>query len=294
MSVETTRQRLARHVPPVIRKLIRMGEHYVRRHGEWAKLLNECEGVSRADKLTLAMSCVAAPLTSLRRLDGFEPPLLLRDAQLEVPAVGRFEIRAGTDDIIHIQTSREPHVAAKLREILRPGDVFVDAGANIGFYTLLAGRLVGPAGRVIAVEMMPETAARLRQHIADNGLTQAEVVEHALAQFVGRIVKAQTDGRKHGQASIALASEAANLQTIEVRTTTLDQVLAGVPAVRAMKMDLEGAEYLALKGGAQSLARISTIIFESNERDACIFSLLEQAGFSVSGIGGHDYVAERT
>src|SRR5687767_10821855 len=70
---------------------------------------------------------------------------------------------------------------------LRPGDVFVDVGANIGFFSLLAARAVGPDGRVIAIEAVSELAAAVRANAALNGFTQIEVVEAAASDAAGEV-----------------------------------------------------------------------------------------------------------
>jgi protein-L-isoaspartate O-methyltransferase len=62
----------------------------------------------------------------------------------------------------------EPEVQAALQKYLHPGMVFYDIGANIGFFSLLAARLVGKEGRVAAFEADPEIARRLREHAARN------------------------------------------------------------------------------------------------------------------------------
>ena len=287
------RQRLAKRTPGVLRKVFRMGEHYVRRHGEWVGLLRDCSGRSLDDKIVLGLSLLAAPVTSLRRLDGFEPPLLLRDVELEVCGVGRFRIRAGTDDIIHVQPSRESHVMRQLRDFLRPGGVFVDAGANIGFYSVLASKLVGSTGAVIAIEMLPATSARLRRHVSDNECSGVEVVETALSDCAGQTVTVSYDELKLGQASIVSGADIARSSVISVTTSTLDKILDRVGRVDLMKMDLEGAEYIALSGSLLALKKISRLVFESNGADERVFDLLAQAGFAVESLAGNDYVAFR-
>lgn len=285
------RQRLAKQTPGLVRKAIRMGEHYVRRHVEWMGLLRDCTGRSLDDKILLGLSFLAAPITSLRRLDGFEPPLLLGDVELSVRDVGRFRIRAGTDDVIHIQPSREPHIVRQLHDFLRPGGLFVDAGANIGFYSVLAAKLVGSAGSVIAIEMVPETATRLRRHAADNACWAVEVFETALSDLVGQEITVNYDELKLGQASIVAGTDIANSRSISVTTSTLDEILGSVESVELMKMDLEGAEYIALSGSLLALKKISRLVFESNSVDERIFDLLTHAGFAVELLTGNDYVA---
>lgn len=69
-----------------------------------------------------------------------------------------------------------------LHELVKPGDTVVDGRANIGAITVLLARRIGPSGRVIPVEMMPDMAARLRRNIALNGPTNVEVSSNSLKQ----------------------------------------------------------------------------------------------------------------
>src|SRR5262249_52484605 len=69
----------------------------------------------------------------------------------------------------------EPEVQAALTEQLRPGMTFYDVGANIGFFSLLAARILGENGRVIAFEADPEIAVRLQENVSRNRLSWVRV-----------------------------------------------------------------------------------------------------------------------
>lgn len=284
------RQQMARRTPGAVRKLVRMGEHFARRQRDWALLLKAASGVSGSDRRTLATSALAAPLTALRALDGFGSPVLLRDVQVRVDKVGVFQLRRGTDDPIHILRWREPHMWAALEERLRPGDRFVDAGANIGFYALRASQLVGPGGSVVAIEMMPGTAESLRANVAATGADNVTVVEKALAAADGEMLEASADPSKLGQASIATASEGGRSLRLTVETARLDTLIPE-GRVALMKMDLEGAEFGALQGAAGLLDRVDALIYESNGDDPRIEQLLRARGFTVRHLAAHDYIA---
>lgn len=295
MAATNWRRRLAGSTPASLRKAVRMAEHYGRRWTEWNQVALQSYPADARSAATVLGSLVAAPITGLRRLDGFEPPLLLADTMLNVRGVGRFAVRAGTDDIIHVLPAREPHELALLRGTLQPGDTFVDAGANIGFYSIVASRLVGPSGRVIAVEMMPETAARLRLNVSLNDAANVQVVEAALSDRDGGTVTATSNARKLGQASIAPAGTGPVRDlSVSVRTQRLDTLLRDVKRVRLMKMDLEGAEALALAGAYGVLDRVDAILFENNARDPRIARLLAARGFTIRELDHPDYIAERS
>lgn len=284
------RQRIAAKTPGGLRKAVRMALNYPYRLRMWLDLLREIDPADGRSRRVLWLSALAAPLTSLRALDSYQKPHLLGDIAVAVRGVGRFAVRAGTDDLLHVMTSREPWVRHLLETELPVGGTFVDGGANIGFYTLLAARRVGAGGTVVAFEMMPDTAAILRQHVADNGPLPVTVIERALSERSGERVTASVEPGQHGQASI-VAGGPGERHRVSVETVTLDEALAGVGPIDLIKLDLEGAEFMALSGASAVLARTRCLVFESNDRDSRIFALLEASGFAVERLRAHDFVA---
>ena len=141
-----------------------------------------------------------------------------------------------------------------IRRLLRPGMHFVDGGANLGYFTLLAADCVGPTGRVDAFEPQPEILRRLKDNLQRNGMTGiANVHELALSNEDGQAVIHQFDDadHNHGCASLFDAHRQATATT-PVPTVRLDRMLAGdVPDL--IKLDLEGAEALAIEGMAELL-----------------------------------------
>ena len=99
----------------------------------------------------------------------------------------------------------ELDTARVLKRLLRPGDHFIDGGANIGYFTLLAARLVGPAGRVDAFEPLPENHARLLAHLDLNGLAdRVRVHRLALSDRAGEAVIHRLSGptNNHGSSTL--------------------------------------------------------------------------------------------
>lgn len=141
---------------------------------------------------------------------------------------------------------------------LRPGDGFIDAGANVGVYTLLAAKLVGSAGTVHAFEGGPQTVERLRENVALNGLRQVHVHGAALADREGTVRftvgRAATSGDRIARDVDPVTA------SVEVPSVTLD-ALAGDDFAMA-KLDLEGAEPLALRGAARLLAAQNPPVWE--------------------------------
>ena len=272
--------------------------HYAQRVGRWPIILWQVRGATWRDQSILLQSALAAPVVSLRNLLQWQDPCLLRDAAVVVPEVGRFMLRARSDDLWHVLPWREKALLEEIERRLKPGDVFIDAGANIGVYTVLASRLVGPSGRVIAVEMMPDTADRLEAHVRINELHNVTVVRQALSDASGGIVTATVQAGKFGQATIAEDSERYGLGTrIEVTSTTLDDVTAGIASIALMKMDLEGAEMPALRGGASTMTKLQALVYESwgttRSESHPVDKMLGESGFHLAQIDGNNWLASR-
>jgi FkbM family methyltransferase len=178
-------------------------------------------------------------------------------------------------------------VLATITRLLRAGDCFVDAGANIGVYSILGSTLVGADGQVISVEMIPDTAQILRNHITENGCTNITVIQAALSDHEGQEVTASLEPGKFGSASIAVKRGAHELL---VPTTTLASVIGSISRVRLIKMDLEGAELAALVGTHSVLDRVDAILFE-DWGDNSVASWLESNGFQIARLDANNSLA---
>jgi FkbM family methyltransferase len=144
--------------------------------------------------------------------------------------------------------------ARAMRSLLRPGDVMIDAGANIGLFTVLAAARVGSHGRVIACEPSTATMQLLRDNVARNGFGWVELQEVALAEQPGRL-EMQVFEPGSGFSSFAPA-ETSRASRIEVEVTTLDRVAGPLlERTRLVKLDVEGAELRALRGAGALLER---------------------------------------
>lgn len=126
---------------------------------------------------------------------------------------------------------------------LNEGDVFVDVGANCGFYTLFAARAVGPTGRVIAAEPLPEMTQRLRFNVAANGFANVTVCETAIGETTGTagIVIGE---QEFGQTSLCGGGEV--LMQVSVRPLLAIIEDEGIGSMGALKIDIEGFEDRAL------------------------------------------------
>lgn len=282
-------------LPAPARRVISRGINYFRRICAWLRVLCVASGRSAADGAVLGRSALRAPIDSLHDLNEWREPQLVADADVRVRGLGTFAIRASSDDLGHVLPFNHAHMFCAMKSLLQPGDVVIDAGANIGAITVFLARAVGPHGRVLAVEMMPETASRLRRNLTLNGLTYVDVVEKALSNREDAIVTAEVPEGLFGQASIALnMSSRQKVQRVQVPATTLDALAQEFQEVALIKMDLEGAEPMVLAGASRTLARTRAVIFESWQHGGCrTAEMLRSAGFQIGTIDGRNFLATR-
>jgi FkbM family methyltransferase len=139
------------------------------------------------------------------------------------------------------------------REV-RPGSVFYDVGANVGFYSLLSSLLVGP-GKVFAFEPAPRNLPYLRSHLELNHAGNVEVLVLAISDTIG---KAQFQTERSG----SMGRLATGGSTI-VSTATLDSLVENgrIAPPDFIKMDIEGAELLALQGASWVFQRFHPVLF---------------------------------
>jgi FkbM family methyltransferase len=134
---------------------------------------------------------------------------------------------------------------------LRPGMTVVDAGANVGYFSLLFARLVGPTGRVFALEPDPRNFDLLRRNIERNGYSNVTAVPVALSRESGRQKFSRSP---HNFADHCLGDGLGQREKIEVEVVRLDDLFPG-PAKRVnlLKLDIQGAEFAAIDGAREVL-----------------------------------------
>ncbi|MGD9881913.1 MAG: FkbM family methyltransferase [Reyranella sp.] len=158
----------------------------------------------------------------------------------------------------------EPLETAFVESYLRPGMGFVDVGANIGWYALLAAQRVGPKGGVIAIEPRPDSASRLAMSARENGLSNIVVHQVAAGAATGRMkVGALIGGRNPGGTWLLttdrlLERTSVGHQRFDVDVRRLDDMAIG--RCDLMKLDIEGAEHLMLQGALATIDRCRPVI----------------------------------
>jgi FkbM family methyltransferase len=172
-------------------------------------------------------------------------------------------------------------------EIVRPGDVVVDGGANWGVHALYLARLTGKTGRVHAFEPHPQVVEELRWNVARNGFDQITVHQCGLLDEVTELpfVLGATTKSSH----IAGAGESAG--EIRVPCKPLDVIAheVGLTSLRLLKLDVEGAESRALLGAKETIARFRPqmiIELHTPEQDLAVAKLLTEWGYQLSRLEG--------
>lgn len=162
---------------------------------------------------------------------------------------------------IHTFAAYEEHVRAALRAHLRPGDVFLDIGANVGVMALLAGTIVGLQGKVIAVEPDPVNLQMLYRGIVINNLANVEVWPFA-ASDTRAVVSLGGLSNAHIEAGDEHVPTSKLAQCV-----ALDALLGRLPRLDCVKIDIEGHEPRAVAGLADNLAaHRPTLVVEWNPR----------------------------
>lgn len=138
-----------------------------------------------------------------------------------------------------------------------PGDTVLDIGANVGQYTALFARLVGPSGRVLAFEPEPRTYAILHTIVKDLGLRNVETFQLAIADFTGTaslVPMDDSDGLPN--MGITRLARQDDPSFGEIRVATVDELFdeLRMDACAFMKVDVEGAEVMVLRGATKFLA----------------------------------------
>jgi FkbM family methyltransferase len=182
--------------------------------------------------------------------------------------------------------------------VLRPGDVAVDCGANTGEHTRAMALHVGGNGRVFSFEAVPEMMERAQSHNA--AYKNITWVNRALFDIAGQEIEFNYYPNENGLSSIKKREGTSVCVPVNVLTTTLDDEIEDDVAL--IKLDIEGAEYHALKGANRILRESRPVIIFENGRQASadlfgysaddFFSLFQSIGYCLYFISGMPFTRE--
>lgn len=197
----------------------------------------------------------------------------------------------------------EEHVGATLQALVRPGDTCVDVGANIGLFSLMMASIAGPTGRVVAIEPNPSNCRLLDLGAKENDFGHMEIIPVAVGEkpetlvFSGLIGSNGIVGKREHLGPPGPGSTL-------VRAETLDHLLGALSRLDVIKIDIEGAEHLALLGAQRVIAKHRpTMVLEfsplglhdiSGVSPEEHLAFLESLGYSLARLGeGGDLHAVR-
>ena len=255
----------------------------------------------------------AAPFTKLRAVPVIGPGLRWASAKLiprdtltwvqvqHGPAHGiwlHLNPRTGRD---YFHGDIETEVQAVLSECLHPGMTVYDIGANIGFFSLLAARLAGSAGRVTAFEADPEIAARLRENVERNKGAPISVEEKAVWSSSSPVFFARADAevspdRGLGHVIVNDAERSAP-GTIRVEAVSVDEYVGKSGAPDFIKCDVEGAEVEVFRGAAKLLNERRPIILcemHGDKNRQTLLTMFENLGYRCEPCGKNHVLAQHT
>jgi FkbM family methyltransferase len=211
-------------------------------------------------------------------------PLRLVPRNIEVPVLSGINrgmhwiTGAGTTNASWIGHYEADHVFA-LRQLVHPGSIAFDLGANAGFYTLALSRLVGDSGHVYCFEPEAGNAYLLRRHIEINKLRNVTFVQAAISDSTGMV---GFDG-----ALKSASGEITSGGSYLIPSISLDEfIAAGNPPPSFIKMDIEGAEEMALEGAKNLLSKQRPawlVATHTNELTASCRKTLTGYGYRLTG-----------
>lgn len=162
----------------------------------------------------------------------------------------------------YLRGHSEIPVQEALARYLKAGDVFYDIGANMGFFSLISSRLVGPGGQVCAFEPVSENADAVRENFGLNQLDRSRLFEVAVGRTSGKaeLLLTEWDGGSTLSSSSIRPSEPVSRRTVSV--VALDDFIPAekLPLPNFVKIDVEGVELEVIQGMARTIAEARPIL----------------------------------
>jgi FkbM family methyltransferase len=262
---------------------VRQGKRRLKKAREMWRFLRAQEAFRRAPVLTLIRSAFWYWRCLLRMATVLDLPRW--NVRMFFPAQ-----RKGFGKFIYTFREQYEPELAYLEKVLSPGKIFIDVGANFGVYTLVASKLVGAAGKVISLEPTAQSFAILGQNISLNHSTNVRAFQVALTQARGKA------WLYHGWDPVGNSLGMDPLcgdEGEEVQTESLDNLLEenGINRVDVIKVDVEGAEELVLRGATKTItANSPVVIFEFNPGCAAHLSLSPYGARDLLESLGYEFV----
>jgi len=156
----------------------------------------------------------------------------------------------------------EPEISDYIAKHLVAGDRFIDVGANVGYFSLLAASIVGSTGSVCAIEASPSIFATLQRNVVRSGYSHLKLFHKAVSDAPGQLSIFLGPAANRGSTTTisSVATRKGQAREAEVPADTLSAIIgeADLLGARLIKIDIEGAEYLLFSGIAHLLPRFSS------------------------------------
>jgi FkbM family methyltransferase len=181
----------------------------------------------------------------------------------------------------------EPELQSALRELIPPGAIIFDVGANIGYVSLLLAKAAGESGKVFAFEALPSNVDQLRRNVALNNMQKrVMVIDRAVTRSSGPVNFLVHASGGMGKVAGSAGREDKYESEVSVLGISLDEFVYGQgnPAPQVVKMDIEGGEVLALPGMQRVLNEARPLmLMELHGPESCraAWDTLTTAGFNI-------------
>jgi FkbM family methyltransferase len=233
---------------------------------------------------------------------------------LVLPLLGAWQnFRTPSTDPLNIRLQLllnqwETETVAFFKRVVRPGDRVLDIGAHVGYYTRLFARLVGPAGKVVAVEPHPENFRLLEENTkkfsqvirlnvaageSEYEMILYDAIDSLNASLQLPVSKREMMVKKHSGELYKRASSGFPVRKYKIMVVPLDKILSA-DRFRMAKIDIEGAECIAIRGMSRIMSELEIIVFELDRGNLETFGFRPKDLINLIGDAGlvHFYILE--
>ena len=203
-------------------------------------------------------------------------------------------LNGGVDDDIYTTGMWEPEITDLIKQYLPKGGTFLDIGANIGYHSLFAASLLGETGTVLAYEPLLRLSAQMSKSVQENSFTHVTIHNVALSNVEGFGELSLVDENIGASSLQSVKQDRSVCEVVKVPLRKLDSYLHTLIRVDLIKIDIEGSEFEALRGGEELLKRYKPVIIlefspnvyekESSGKSLDLFNYIKNLGYSLSVI----------
>jgi FkbM family methyltransferase len=209
----------------------------------------------------------------------------------------QLNVRDLVQQTILLEGTWDPSLTSFIETTLQPGDVFIDVGAHVGYFTLLAASRVGPSGAVLSVEPNPIAMEQLSRNVSRSGLQNVLAAHTACGDSHDPVRLYLHTESNTSMASLSSANATSGV-AVDVSCTPLDDLCMerGLDRVRLVKIDVEGAELSVLRSMTRLLRHMKPIVVLELEprlltsfgtTSDSVVAFLTDHDYRVAPLGGH-------